>query len=130
MGRTRRGGEDRGNGRENRGHGQAQGAARAAPLDLPCHLGHEPVECIRGSEDDVDRLAIEDAVAAAGRVEQRLDVVGEPLHRRELQDPGVALERVEGPKHGGKRVGIAGILLQHEHALLDAAEQILRILAE
>ena len=68
--------------------------------------------------------------AATSAVEQRLQFVGEPLDDGQLHHAGVSLKRVEGAKHGRERVGVLRPLFEHEHALLDVLQQILRLGAE
>ena len=68
--------------------------------------------------------------AATSAVEQRLQFVGEPLDDGQLHHAGVSLERVEGAKHGRQRVCVLRTLLEHEHALFDVLQQILRLGAE
>jgi hypothetical protein len=77
-----------------------------------------------------DRFPAELKRAAAGRVEERLEFVGELLQHHQLHHPHVAFERVEGTKHGVDRGRVFGIRLEDEHALLDVLKEVLRLGAE
>jgi hypothetical protein len=60
------------------GDWQADLAACTNTLDLGCHLADEPREDIGPGEDRVDSPPVKPIGAAAGRVEQHLDLGVEP----------------------------------------------------
>ena len=50
--------------------------------------------------------------------------------RVQVKKTGAAFQRVEGAKDGIDGVGISGVLLQHQHALLDVLQQFLGFAVE
>ena len=115
---------------DHRRHRQADLLANTRALDLCGHLVDESLEDVGPGKDRVDRPAVESVRAATGGVEQRFQLVGEPLDDGQLHHAGIALERVKGAKHGCQRIFVLRPLLEHEHALLDVLQQILRFRAE
>ena len=111
-------------------HGKRDGSPDVAAIGLARGLGDEPAEDVGTREDDVDRAAIQTQRTPSRGIEQRLDLVRESLEHDHLHHRRVALERVERPEDRRDRVGIVGLALQHQDALFDVPQELLRLGAE
>ena len=104
--------------------------ARLHAADLLRKLRHKSLEDVGAGQNHGDRIAAELIGATAGRIEHRFEFVRELLQHIELHHPDVALERVKRPEERIDRGGIGRIHFQHQHALLDVLQEILRLGAE
>ena len=104
--------------------------ARLHAADLLRKLRHKSLEDVGAGQNHGDRIAAELIRATAGRIEHRFEFVRELLQHIELHHPDVALERVKRPEERIDRGGIGRIHFQHQHALLDVLQEILRLSAE
>ena len=103
--------------------GTTMGSPGLRALELGADFAGEVLERVPAGENEVNDLRGDAQLRAARRIEERLQVVRQVPQRVQVQKTGAALQRVEGAKDGIDRVGIGGILLQHQHALLDVLQQ-------
>ena len=66
----------------------------------------------------------------AGQIENGFQLVRELFDRQQIQKSRAALEGMERPENGAQGVGVVGLGLQHEHALLDVLQVFERLRAE
>ncbi len=83
------------------GQCQRNGSASLAAVELTVCFSDVLRHYVGAGEHGIDGVTVEYPAAAAGRIEQRLKLMREPLEHDELHDRGVALERVEGAEHRG-----------------------------
>ena len=74
---------------------------------------------------DDDRSQLEFTIA--GQIQQGLNFVGQGLHRDEPEKTGVALERMKRTEHRVQRLGIGGLLIEHQQRRLDLLQMIERL---
>ena len=106
------------------------GIAGLHALELGADFVRELLERVPAGENELNDRRGDTQLGAARRIEERLQVVRQVPQRVQVKKTGAALQGVEGAKDGVDRIGIRGVLLQHQHALLDVLQQFLGFAVE
>ena len=104
------------------GRGNGDGLDGPGTGGLTVNLIEKFFEDIASAQDQFDDGAVDDELVLAGKVEERLEDVGEAVDGDEIEKTGAALESVERAENSIQGLGIVRPVLEHEDALLDVIE--------
>ncbi len=98
------------------------GLARGAAGDLGFEFVDVFAQHVAALEDDVDDGGVDVAATVANQVEEGFQLVGEAVHRLEIEEAGGSLEAVERAENGVEGFLVLGVVLKDESALFDVFE--------
>ena len=93
-------------------------------LERPPHLFDQGLQGVAAAQDLRDDRRVQPQPAVARQVEQRLHLVREAVHRRQPEEPRVALDGVKRAEDRVQRLGIIRAPLQGEQRRLDLLQML------
>ena len=85
---------------------------------------------VAAAQDELDDGPIDGELVLTREVEQGFQHVRQFVDGKKIQETRAAFESVERPKYRVQRLGVARVVLQHEHALLDVVQVLARFIDE